>query len=275
MPLHSRSTVNAILDWLGSLPKPVKDARPSLWVRSATLSLVAGQTTGVEEWLRSAEAGFEAAGLLAEPDGRTQDLLGQIACARATLALTHYQPETMIVQAHRALAFLDPNDLPFRFTAFWTLSYAHLLLGDRAAALRAATEAVTISQASGDSFSTMLAAGTLGGVQEMENDLHARGGDLPGPPATDGRPSAAKRLRSAAWPGPDLLQWNDLDAANQRGQQSLQLARQYDKAVDRFVVSEVFLARLKLAQGDMAGAAALLAQADQSAHQQNFVAAVA
>jgi LuxR family maltose regulon positive regulatory protein len=33
----------------------------------------------------------------------------------------------------------------------------------------------------------------------------------------------------------------------------------------------VFLARLKLAQGDVAGATAMLAQADQSAHQQNFV----
>jgi LuxR family maltose regulon positive regulatory protein len=33
----------------------------------------------------------------------------------------------------------------------------------------------------------------------------------------------------------------------------------------------VFLARLKLARGDVAGAAAMLAQASQSAHQQNFV----
>jgi len=33
----------------------------------------------------------------------------------------------------------------------------------------------------------------------------------------------------------------------------------------------VFLARLKLARGDVAGAAAILAQADQSARQQNFV----
>ena len=271
MPLHYRSTVNAILDWLGSLPKPVKDARPSLWVRSATLSLVAGQTTGVEEWLQFAEAGFEAAGLLAEPDGRTRDLLGQIAAARATLALTRYQPETMIAQARRALAYLDPNDLPFRFTAFWTLAYAHLLLGDRAAALRAVTEAVAISQASGDSFSTMLAAGTLGEVQEMENDLHAAAetyqgllrliGDHPQPNACEAQLGLARIC----------YEWNDLDAADRHGQQSLELARQYDKAVDRFVVSEVFLARLKLAQGDLAGAAALLAQADQSAHQQNFV----
>ena len=68
-----------------------------------------------------------------------------------------------------------------------------------------------------------------------------------------------------------LYEWNDLDAAEQHGRQSLQLARQYDRVIDRFVVCEVFLARLKLAQGDVAGAAAILAQAGQSARQQNFV----
>jgi LuxR family transcriptional regulator, maltose regulon positive regulatory protein len=271
MPLHYRGAVNTILDWLGSLPKPVKDARPALWVRSATLSLVAGQATGVEESLRFAEAGFEAAGWLVEPDGRTRDLLGQIACARATLALTRYQPETMIAQARRALAYLNPDDLPFRFTAFWTLAYAHLLLGDRAEALRAVTEAVAISQASGDSFSTMLAAGTLGEVQEMENDLHAaaetyRGllqliGDHPQPNACEAQLGLARIY----------YEWNDLDAADQHGQQSLQLARQYDKAVDRFILSEVFLARLKLARGDVAGATAMLAETAQSVHQNNFV----
>ena len=44
-----------------------------------------------------------------------------------------------------------------------------------------------------------------------------------------------------------------------------------DENIDRFVVCEVFLARLKLAQGDVAGAAAILAQADQSVRQHNFV----
>ena len=48
MPLHSRGVVTTILDWLESLPKKVLDARPSLCVRFATLSLVIGQTTGVK-----------------------------------------------------------------------------------------------------------------------------------------------------------------------------------------------------------------------------------
>ena len=68
-----------------------------------------------------------------------------------------------------------------------------------------------------------------------------------------------------------LYEWNDLDVAEQHGRQSLHLARQYERVIDRFIVCEVFLARLKLARGDVAGAAAILAQANQSARQQNFV----
>jgi LuxR family maltose regulon positive regulatory protein len=68
-----------------------------------------------------------------------------------------------------------------------------------------------------------------------------------------------------------LYEWNDLDAADQHAQQSLHLARQYESFIDRFVIAEVFLARLRLAQGDVAGAAAILAKTDQSVRQHNFV----
>ena len=48
------------------------------------------------------------------------------------------------------------------------------------------------------------------------------------------------------------------------------MAWQYERVADRFILCEVLLARLKLAQGDVAGAAALLAEADRSARQHNF-----
>ena len=67
-----------------------------------------------------------------------------------------------------------------------------------------------------------------------------------------------------------FYEWNDLDAAQQHGQQSVQLARQMESN-DTFAACEVFLARLKLAQGDVAGAAAILAKAGQSVRQHNFV----
>src|SRR5262249_11566661 len=71
-----------------------------------------------------------------------------------------------------------------------------------------------------------------------------------------------------------FYEWNDLEAAEQHGRQSLHLARQYESGLDRFIPCEVVLARLKLAQGDVAGAATLLAEASQSARQHNFVARI-
>ncbi len=267
MPLHFRSAVNVILEWLASLPKSVLDAKPALQVKSATLALMAGQTTGVEEKLQAAEAVLQDA----ELNDKTRNLIGQIAAARATLALTQYQPETMITQSRRALEYLPADNLTFRFTANWTLSNAYLLQGDRAAAGRALTEAVAISQASGDMFSTILAFDGLGLIQELENQLYRAAetyrrvlqleGEQPHPNAAETHLGLARIY----------YEWNDLDAAEQHGQQSLQLARQYDRVIDRFVISEVFLARLKLTQGDVSGATALLAQTEQSARQQNFV----
>ena len=67
-----------------------------------------------------------------------------------------------------------------------------------------------------------------------------------------------------------FYEWNDLDAAQQYAQQSLQLSRQYDPAVDRSVGCEVVLARLKLARGDIDGTEAQLANVLQSARQGNY-----
>jgi LuxR family maltose regulon positive regulatory protein len=267
IPLHFRGAVTAILDWLASLPTTVLDARPSLWWRYGALMLVVGQTTGVEEKLNAAEAALQGT----EADDKTRHLIGRIATARAVLALTRYQAETMLVQSRRALEYLPPHNLALRANANWTLGVAYLFQGDRAAARRALTEAISLSQASRDIFTTILATISLGNVQEADNQLHLAAetyrrvlqlaGDQPLQIIYEAHLGLARVL----------YEWNDLEAAEQHGRQSLHLARQYDRVIDRFIVCEVFLARLKLAQGDVAGAEAILAQADQSARQQNFV----
>ena len=184
IPLHFRGAVAAILDWLASLPQAVLDARPSLCVRYATLSLVAGQTTGVEEKLEAAEAAIAAALQGAEPDDKARDLIGQIAAARATLALTRYQPEAMITQARRALEYLPPESLFSRIRAIHTLGFAYQVQGDRAAAGQAYTEAIAISQASGNTRMTIVATISLGAIQELENSPPSGGRDLSEWPAT-------------------------------------------------------------------------------------------
>jgi LuxR family maltose regulon positive regulatory protein len=227
--------------------------------------LVTGQVSRVEPTLQAAEAALQEA----EPNDKTKDLVGRIAAIRATLAASQNQVETIITQSRRALAYLHPNNLAFRTSTIWKLGFAYHLQGDRAAASQAYTEVISIGQASGNTVFTLMATIGLGILQEMENQL----------------PLAAQTYRrvlqlAGEQPLPFIsevyfglarifYEWNDLDAAQQHGQQSLHLARQVEKN-DRYVVGELFLARLKLAQGDVAGAAVILAQADQSVRQHNF-----
>jgi LuxR family maltose regulon positive regulatory protein len=267
MALHSRSVAMPILEWLASLPKAALDARPQLWVRSATLALMAGQTTGVEEKLQAAENALRGV----ELDEETRDLIGQIACARATLAFTHYDPEAMITQAQRALEYLHPDDLSFLFTANWVLTTAFGFQGDRVAAARACQECLAISQKSGEIFSKLLATHGWGAIQELDNQLHQAAETYQQGLALSGEHPLPHIAETHLGLARIYYEWNELAAAELHGQQSLQLARQYDRVIDRFIVSEMFLARLKLARGNVAGAAATLAQTEQSARQKNFI----
>jgi LuxR family maltose regulon positive regulatory protein len=61
-----------------------------------------------------------------------------------------------------------------------------------------------------------------------------------------------------------------MNSAEQHAQESFQLAQQIENR-DKFISYEVFLSRLKLAQGDLAGATSIIAKADQFVRQHNFV----
>ena len=267
MPLHVRGGVVPVLNWLQSLPKAALDAQPILWVMYAGALTTVGQTTGVEQKLDAAEAALQGVELSIE----TRDLLGRIANNRAVLAVSQYQADEAIVQAHRALKYLRPDNLPVRAINTWALGVAYQFQGDRTAAIRTLSEAISTSQAIGHTFVTKLATVSLGNVQETENQLHLAAetyqhalelfGDQPLPIACEAHAGLARIF----------YQWNDLDAAQRFGQQGIQLARQFATIIDRSVIIEVFLARLMLTKGDATGAAVILAQAEQSVRQHNFI----
>jgi LuxR family maltose regulon positive regulatory protein len=272
IPLYFRGAVTPVLNWLEALPTAVMDAKPSLWVTYASVLTFAGRQTGmVEQKLQAAEAALAAAALpRTEPDDKTRNLIGHIAAMRAMLAVPRNQVEAMIAQSRRALEYLRPDNLPVRTGALWTLGYAYQIQGDRTAAGQAYTEALSISQASGNIMVTLAAITCLGQVQEAENQLH-RGAESyrrvlqlfgdPPPPYTCEAYLGLARI---------CYEWNDLDTAQQHGQQSLQLAQQMEN-VDTPAACGVLLARLKLAQRDVDSAKAILAQTEQFVHQHHFV----
>ncbi|MNU89262.1 HTH-type transcriptional regulator MalT [compost metagenome] len=265
MPLLFRGAVAPVMNWLESLPGKEMDARPSLWVMYASGLLLRGQMSGVEQKLIAAEQALQAA----EQNDKVLDLIGHIASIRATLAVSKHQAEVIMAESQRALEYLHPDNLPVRIATTWTLGYAYQLLGDRAAAGKAYAEALLNSQRIGHVMITIMAALGLGNIQEFDNQLHAAAetyrlvldmaGDPPLPSACEAHLGLARLC----------YEWNDLEGAQEHGQRSVELAQQFEQA-DRVVAGEVFLARMKLALGEVSSAAFILAKADHFARQHNF-----
>ena len=266
MPLQYRGALAPIFRWLTSLPESLLAARPSLRATYAAVLLGSGRTTGIEEMLQAAEQSLERT----ESSDASLDLIGRLASTRSMLALSQHRIEDLTVQARRALEYLRPDNYPFRTTASMLLGYACQFQGDRAGARKAYTQALSLSQLSGDVINDVLVSTGLGAVEEGDNQLQlaadtyrhvlALTAELPLPVASE----ASLGLARISY------QWNDLDAADAYWRQSIPLARQLENT-DRAVVCLLFLARLKMARGDLAGAAAALAEADGSAREHDFV----
>jgi len=264
-PLYHRGAVTPVLNWLESLPASLLDARPSLWVMYAEVLMTRGRLANAEEAYQAAEAALGDV----EQDASTRDLLGRIANGRASLAGLQRQPEIMIALARRALDLLHPDNLAIRGAASLSLGYAYQLQGDRVAAGQAFAEAMANGQTAEHIIVTMLATQSLGDIQAAENRLRQAAqtyrralelaGEQPLPYTGDAHLGLAQIL----------YEWNDLNAAQRHGQQGVQLTRQIEHT-DKSIAGEIFLARLKLAQGDVAGAAAILEKASQSVQQHHF-----
>ena len=241
MPLQFRGALALVLHWLESLPAAVLDARPALWVMFASVLSMTGQLATVEPKLQAAEAALQVQ-RSAEPDDKTRNLIGHIAAIRALLAAVQNQPETVIAQSHRALEFLSPDNLAVRTATIWKLGIAYQLLGDRPAASRAYTEAISISQASGNIIINISATTFLGFIQEMENQLYLAAETYRRILQLVGNPPQSTASEAYLGLARIFYEWNDLDAAQEYGQQSVQLAWQLENT-DRFVPYQMFLAR--------------------------------
>src|SRR3989454_2652724 len=265
MPLQFRGAGAPVLNWLESLPKTALDARPSLWVTYASTLLFGGQHTAVEQKLQAAEAPLQGT----EPDDRTTDLVGRIASMRATLAVIQHDGETIITQSRRALEYLHEGNLPVRTATTWTLGYAYQLQGDRAAASQAYTEVIATGKSFGDSIYTLAATINLGQVQEADNQLSLAAESYRCSLQLAGDPPQLMACEAHLGLARVFYEWNDLEAALAHGNQSAQLARQI--IVDTFAAYGVFVARLRLALGDVPGAVAVLDEAEAFVRRHRFV----
>ncbi len=271
MQLHLRGTVTTILDWLVTLPNSVLNLHPLLWCKLAEMLLLSGQITQVEEKLEAAEAAlaalFPSTGAL---DSTTRDLIGEIAAIRSNLGVAQQKADTILVQAHRALEYLLPENLAFRASVVRDMGSANNLLGNRTEARQNFTEALSLARASGDMVEPLLSTAGLAQIYQQENQLYLADEYYQRVLLTIDDYSILNAGVVYLGKARIYYEWNDLDAAEKYGEQSLHLAQQFSQIVHRLIQSEVFLARLQLARGDVSRATALLSCAEQTARQYNL-----
>lgn len=265
MPLHFRGAVLPVLNWLKSLPTSILDEYPSLYTAYASVLLVTGQSSGVDQILLSAEAVLQQA----EQTDKSRDLIGRFAAIRATKAASAQQVETIISESQRALEYLHPDNLPFRTSTAWKLGFAYHLQGDRAAARKSYEEVISTGQASGNVIFTIMATIGLGSLQQSDNQLYLAAqtfqrvldifGDQPLPVTGEVHHGLAQIY----------YEWNDIDRAFEHAQQSVQLAQPVEGS--RIIFYKTFLARLTLARGDVAEAVNILATVDRFVRQQKLM----
>ncbi len=260
LPLHFRGAAVPVLRWLRALPPAVLDARPELRVAQASAQLFVSQLGGIEDLLRAAESKLDEA----SHDEAVRDLIGHIAVIRATVAVSQHGAEEIMEHSRRALAYLHPDNLPVRTATLWTLGYAQQLLGQRADARRAYSEAAAISERIGHGIIHLMATMGLGAMQLHDNQLRAAAATFHHALALAGEsPIAAASEAHLGLAGVHYAQ-NDLDAALRHVQLARPLAQQIE-STDRLVACDVFDARLQLARGEPAAALSRLAQAAQRA----------
>ncbi len=265
-PLYIRGAVLPVVHWLASLPDTVKNDRPALWVAHAWSQLMSNTSfVAIEQVLNAAESALQNA----DSTPVLRDLSGQIASIRATLAVAQHDTETMQRESRRALELLTPDNHAVRLGAMWTLGYAAQLQGDRATARQAYHDILAMSDPEFGSMYTLAALLSLGQVQELDNELadaaktYQRLIDLVGDPP--------HLIAGEAYLGLARIhyEWNDLAVSEVYATQGYELARKAPH-IDTSASIQVVLARLRLAEGRLNDAIALLNEAEQFVNAHDF-----
>jgi LuxR family maltose regulon positive regulatory protein len=264
--------------WVQLLPRDVARSHPHLLLAHAWVQFLAEplQADAIETILhdaetvlslserRPAELGAETSSLNRAP----VELRGKLAAIRASVAGNQQDIPRTIALAHAALTSLPRDNLFWRINPTVDRGLALVAAGEVVAASQAFTEAIDLCRAAGHSYAAMIATMHLARVRAMQGQLHAaaelhqRALDMA---AEQGWGQLPMVGLPHVWWGKLLYEWNDLEAATSHLLAGIALA---EPAHQEVVLLEGYatLARVKQAQGDVAGAGDAMQCAEEMAY---------
>ena len=272
-----RGEVLTLLSWLEALPEEAKRRRPRLLLEHAMALMLVGRLDNVEPLVREAERAVGGGENPSEdPPGtdeiRRRYLLGYAAAVRAWRANLLGDPQRGIELGRRALEIL-PDDPAWRTFAAFSLGTAYWSADDLAAASSAFAEASELGRAVGHDHIVLEAMAsqarvhlTRGRLREADDVLrHALGfaGER-------GRASLFATAKVDVAMGELRYEWNDLDSAEERLTEGLELAERTGEA-SILVSGYVALSRVEQARGDAEGALETAQKAERLARSTGVV----
>jgi LuxR family maltose regulon positive regulatory protein len=220
-----------------------------------------------EPYLQQAEVALEHR----PQDEATSGMLGEVDSLRANLACNRGDLPGAIALCQRALERLPKDQVGLRGTVLLTLGTSYGYNGELAAAERALTEALELSQAAGHLYDVMHALYLLGWKHTASGQLrlayrtYQRALRL-----VESHPQYRRLPHvslSSMMLGEILRERNALDEAAQAVNQGIEHAQQsgFEKAA---ALGAIFLARIRQAQGKSEEAARLMEQFEQIVRQE-------
>jgi LuxR family maltose regulon positive regulatory protein len=278
--LRSRQEA-ALLGWLKALPDELVHVRPVLSVGYAHALLSSGEFDGVEARLRDAEqwldppadrrarADAPAAAMVVVDEEEFRRLPGAIAIARAGRALALGDVAGTVTYARRALDLVAEDDHLSHGSAAALLGLASWTSGDLDAAHRSYAEGMTSLQKAGNLSDAIGCTMALADIRIAQGRLHEamRTYEQALQLATEQHPEGTRPvLRGTAdmYVGISELQRerDDLPAATQYLLRSKDLGEHTGLPQNPYRWC-VAMARIRHAEGDLAGALALLQEAER------------
>ncbi len=250
--------LNTLLGWIDALPKAVRARYPRLLVFQGQALYLSGQLEAADKTLRSAQAVVARL-----PDSaETRMLRGELATQLAIIASLSDDSTAIIAYAEEALALLPADDLANRARAISMLGVAYGYAGDTARLEAACQQAAQLAAAAGHPFlqahalqlraSTQVHLGQLHAAARTYRQILAMAADRP-----ERRPPyIGLGLIGLA----DVqLEWHALADAARNLADGMMLCRQ--GGIGYMLLNATCTSlRLHQAQGDEAGARAMLAE---------------
>jgi ATP/maltotriose-dependent transcriptional regulator MalT len=246
--LLKRGEVATVIGWFQALPEDALLADPALSFNYCWPLLLAGQYDAAAPLLERVE----------QVARQSPAFLGEVSAAQAYLARAVGDQERLLERSRRALELLPKSSLFSRGIVALNLGLAHWHRGEMRDAQRVLEEALEAARSTGNLYASLTASIFLGRVFAVRGELHraeeyfraalARGGEMPINALAHGDLATLH------------YEWNELDRSDDHLLKAIAIC-QRSRSEEFLVGCWILGSRLRAAQGDMAGAASALEEA--------------